>query len=131
MEDVQARGAEERIAGEGSSAGTIAAEVAAGAAVGAVMGSIAGPPGAAIGALIGGAVGGAAGAALGRDEHEKQVHDEQLDRDIGVSGGTIGEPSLKHPPSLHGLYHNASLGISSGGGAESSDGPIQNVDGSE
>lgn len=109
----------------------LAAEIVAGAAVGAVAGVVAGPPGAAVGALIGGIAGAAAGVAIERGEHEKQAHDEQLDRDIGVSGGSIGAPWLEHPPPVHGLYHSATLGISRGGDAEPSDGPIQNVDGSD
>ena len=105
-------------------------EAAAGAAAGALVGAIAGAPGAAIGAILGGAAGAVAAIATERGEQEKQAHDEQLDRDIGVFGGTIGEPALKHPPPRHGLFHAATLGVG-GQGVESSDGPMQNVDSAE
>lgn len=130
MSNTQHKGAEEQIPGERSSAGPMAVEMVAGAAAGALVGALAGPPGAAVGALIGGAVGAAAAVATERSEHEKQAHEEQLDRDIGVIGGTIGEPSLQHPPPSHGLFHADTLGVASGG-MEASDGPMQNVDASE
>ena len=109
-------------------AALLAAEVAGGAVAGAAMGLLAGLPGAAVGALIGAAAGGLAGVQIERSENEKRAHEEELDRDIGVIGGSIGEPSLRHPPPKHGLYHASTLGISSGE-ADDSDGPIQNVDG--
>jgi hypothetical protein len=111
-----------------SIAAPVALDAAAGAAAGALAGTLAGPIGMAIGAVIGGFVGGAAGVAVETAEIEKSEHNEQLDRDIGVSGGAIGEAAPGQPPS-HGRFHAASLGVSDAS-PESSDGPIQNVDGS-
>jgi phage tail tape-measure protein len=111
-----------------SIAAPVALDAAAGAAAGALAGTLAGPVGMAIGAVIGGFVGGAAGVAVETAETEKSAHDEQLDRDIGVSGGNLGEAAAGQPPST-GRFHAASLGVSDAA-QESSDGPIQNVDGS-
>ncbi len=102
----------------------VALDAAAGAAAGAIAGTIAGPIGMAIGAVIGGFVGGAAGVAVESADQEQSLHDEQLDREIGVSGGNIGEASPDQPPS-HGRFHSASLGVSERG-PESSDGPLHN-----
>ena len=82
------------VPGESSRAAIVAVDAAAGAAAGAVAGIIAGPPGVALGAVIGGVVGAAAGVALGKAGKEERLHDEQLDREIGVSGGHIGEASV-------------------------------------
>jgi len=127
MNDERQDDQDQPIPGESSGAALVAVEVAAGALAGAALGMLAGPPGAAVGALIGGAAGGLASIATERSEHARQAHVEQLDRDMGVIGGTIGEPSLRHPAPAHGLYHAATLGISSAG-AEDSDGPMQNVE---
>jgi hypothetical protein len=110
-----------------SMAAPVALDAAAGAAAGAIAGTIAGPVGMAIGAVIGGFVGGAAGVAVETADKEKSAHDAQLDQEIGVSGGNIGEASPEQPPS-HGRFQAASLGVSDSE-PESSDGPIQNVDG--
>ncbi|MEP7125610.1 MAG: glycine zipper domain-containing protein [Byssovorax sp.] len=109
-------------------AAPVALDAAAGAAAGALAGTLAGPVGMAIGAVIGGFVGGAAGVAVETSDQEKSTHEEQLDQDIGVSGGGIGEASPNQPRS-HGRFHAASLGVADAE-PESSDGPIQNVDGS-
>lgn len=110
-----------------SIAAPVALDAAAGAAAGAIAGTIAGPVGMAIGAVIGGFVGGAAGVAVETGDQEQSARNEQLDRTIGVSGGNIGEAAPDQPPS-RGRFHAASLGITDSG-PESSDGPIQNVDG--
>ena len=111
-----------------SIAAPVALDAAAGAAAGALAGTLAGPIGMAIGAVIGGFVGGAAGVAVETTGREKSAHDEELDRDIGVSGGNLGEAKPDQPPS-RGRFHAGSLGVGDAG-PESSDGPIQNVDGS-
>jgi hypothetical protein len=111
-----------------SIAGPVALDAAAGAAAGALAGTLAGPVGMAIGAVIGGFVGGAAGVAVETTGRERSAHDEQLDRDIGVSGGNLGEAKEGQPPS-RGRFHAGPLGVGDAG-VESSDGPIQNVDGS-
>lgn len=128
MKDQRQHDEEEAIPGESSGAASLAVDVAAGALAGAALGMLAGPPGAALGAILGGAAGGLAEIAIERGEQEKREHEAELDRDIGVIGGDIGEPSLEHPAPTHGLYHTATLGVGSGD-AEDSDGPIQNVDG--
>jgi hypothetical protein len=130
MNHTQHKGAEDRIAGKRSAAGPVAIELAAGAAVGALTGVIAGPTGAAIGAVIGGVIGVAAGVAVARGKRDQRIHDAQLDREIGVFGGNLGEASPNQPPPKLGLYHAASVGVTSSG-AEPSDGIIQNVDAAE
>lgn len=112
---------------EHSIAAPVALDAAAGAAAGAIAGTIAGPIGMAIGAMIGGFVGGAAGVAVETSGQQERAHDEQLDRDIGVSGGDLGEAPPNQKPS-RGRFHAAAVG-SVDAEPESSDGPIQNVDG--
>lgn len=108
--------------------GEIAVDAIAGAAAGAVVGVLAGPPGIVAGAVIGGAIGVGAATALHRQHLEEARKDEQLDRDIGVIGGNLGEAPPDAPKSERGVFHAASLGIG-GGGAEPSEGLMQNVDG--
>jgi hypothetical protein len=108
-------------------AGPVALDAVGGLAAGAAAGAIAGPAGMAIGAVLGGIVGVAAGIAVETAEKAKREHDEELDRAIGVTEGNIGEAS-PHQPKGTGRYHAETLGISEGA-SESSDGPIQNVDG--
>lgn len=110
-----------------SMAAPVALDAAAGAAAGAIAGTIAGPIGMAIGAVIGGFVGGAAGVAVERADQEDSLHDQQLDREIGVSGGDIGEASPAQPPS-HGRFQSAALG-GADGAPESSGRPIQTATG--
>jgi hypothetical protein len=109
-----------------SMAAPVALDAAAGAAAGAIAGTIAGPIGMAIGAVIGGFVGGAAGVAVETADQEQSLRDEELDREIGVSGGDIGEAKPGQPPS-HGRFQAAALGTSEGEPTPSN-GPIQNVD---
>jgi hypothetical protein len=104
------------------------AEVAAGFAAGAAVGAIAGPPGMAAGALIGSVLGAAASFALDEDAEKRGVRDAELDQDIGVYGGDLGEAKADAPPAKIGAFHAASLGMGGGGGSETSDGPMQNVD---
>jgi hypothetical protein len=130
MKDMEASSVEERLIAGRSRAGPIALELAAGVAAGALTGVIAGPPGAVIGAVLGGAVSVAAGVIRHKEARQERAHDEQLDRDIGVSGGHIGEAQLDQPLPRHGLFHADVLGISSPG-VEPSDGIIQNVDAAE
>lgn len=110
-----------------SMAAPVALDAAAGAAAGAIAGTIAGPLGMAIGAVIGGFVGGAAGVAVETADQEQSLRDEELDREIGVSGGNIGEASPDQPPS-RGRFHAAALGVPDVD-PESSDRPIQNAAG--
>ncbi len=98
---------------------------AGGAVAGAALGSIAGPGGAAAGAVIGGVVG-AFCAKVGDEEADRvSLHDGELDEAIGVNGGTLGAPNLKHPPAIRGTYSAASSGGGGGGGDSSASGPMQ------
>ena len=72
--------------------------------------------------------GGVVGAIVAKisDEEADRVsfHDGELDAEIGVNGGDLGAPNLKHPPAIRGTY---SAGSAGGGGASSgrtSDGPM-------
>ncbi|HKQ71454.1 MAG TPA: hypothetical protein VJT73_19050 [Polyangiaceae bacterium] len=62
-----------------------------GIAAGAVCGIIAGFEGALAGAVIGGGIGAVTGAALGADQKARRLKDAELDREIGVTEGNIGE----------------------------------------
>jgi hypothetical protein len=110
--------------------GIIAADAALGAAAGAALGIMAGPPGAIIGAIIGGTVGAIAGGASEEGEAQAQIADEQLDKDIGVDGGRIGEAPRNQPPAVIGAFSGSSMGAG-GAGADEEDlagGPMQSVD---
>jgi nucleotide-binding universal stress UspA family protein len=103
---------------------------AGGAIAGAALGSIAGPLGAATGAVLGGVLG-AVVAKVGDEESERtSAHDSQLDAIIGVSGGDLGAPNLKHPPALRGTYSAASSGAGAGAGSGKPDasGPMSAPD---
>jgi|ERR1017187_6594388 hypothetical protein len=71
---------------------------ALGAVSGAVVGAGAGLPGAIAGAVIGGVAGVIAGGAVDSDNSDQEAHTKVLDAEIGVSGGDMGAPNLKHPP---------------------------------
>ncbi len=69
-----------------------------GAVAGAILGSIAGPFGAVAGGALGSALGAFTGEALSRAEHEREVHDRELDDTIGVTSGDLGtSEENKHP----------------------------------
>ena len=70
-----------------------------GALAGAVIGATGGPPGVVAGAIIGSVVGAMTGNALDGDTAEQAERTEELDAQIGTSGGELGAPVLKHPPS--------------------------------
>jgi hypothetical protein len=70
---------------------------AGGALAGAVLGAVAGPPGMIAGAVLGAAAGAVAGAVLDADASREAAHTRELDAVIGVSGGNIGAPSVRHP----------------------------------
>jgi hypothetical protein len=105
----------------------LAVDALAGAAAGAAAGALAGPPGMVIGAVIGGAVGAVAGEVRHMDHVEAAARDEQLDRDIGVSGGDLGAAPADQPPS-RGVFHATSLGVSTGTSPWPAEGPIQDLD---
>jgi hypothetical protein len=72
---------------------------------------------AACGVIIGGIIGAIAGLlaafALTRHARMDTFLREELDEELGVIGGDIGAPNLKHPPATTGLDSSESLGISS------------------
>jgi phage tail tape-measure protein len=82
------------------------------ALVGAVVGAAAGPAGAVAGALIGGLAGAVVGAVLDEEASKRTARTRELDAEIGVTGGDIGAPNLKHPPAKVGAYSAAAAGAS-------------------
>ena len=63
--------------------------------------------------------------------HNRQIHleaieEERVDRELGIIGGDIGAPNLRHPPPTHGgLYHTSSLGFGgTGGGYDAGEGVV-------
>jgi hypothetical protein len=110
------------------SAGEIAVEALVGAAAGATTGALAGPPGAVAGAVIGGVIGAAVGAALHKDRLRLEAKDAQLDRDIGVIGGNLGEAPPDAPRSERCAFHAASMGLGSGVASTPAEGPMQSLD---
>lgn len=109
--------------------GELAVDAMAGAAAGAAVGVIAGPPGMIAGAVIGGMAGAVAATALHLGQLDKDRHDEQLDRDMGVLGGSIGEASPDAPRSECAHLHLETLGISGAGSSVGpAEGTIQNID---
>jgi phage tail tape-measure protein len=101
----------------------------AGGATGALAGAIAGPPGMIVGAIVGAMAGVAAGVALDGPS-DKELRDEELDREIGVTEGNIGDPSLQHPPPKTAHFSAIASVVadseSSGDENKESNGPIEN-----
>jgi hypothetical protein len=88
------------------------AEVPLGVAAGAALGSFAGPVGVLAGAIGGSIVGAVLAIGHNRQIEIEGLEEERIDRELGISGGTIGAPNLRHPPpSIGGLYHASSLGV--------------------
>lgn len=100
------------------------AETTAGAAAGAAIGAFAGPLGMVAGAVVGAAAGAIAASAVQDGDDEKAAHDLALDEEIGVLGGELGAPNLKHPPARIGAFSAASSGASLGGRSTLAEGPI-------
>jgi hypothetical protein len=100
---------------------------AGGVIAGAALGSIAGPAGAAAGAVIGGVVGAFVAKVADEESARVSFHEGELDATIGVNGGDLGAPNLKHPAAVRGAYSPASSGAPRGGGS-SADGPMQTPD---
>jgi hypothetical protein len=98
---------------------------ASGAVAGAVFGSIAGPPGMVAGALIGAVAGAIAASALDTDAERGAERTRELDEEIGVSGGDLGAPNLKHPPATIGAYSTAVAGGGDTSDEEPAEGPMQ------
>jgi hypothetical protein len=97
---------------------------AGGAIAGAALGAVGGPAGAAAGAIIGGVVGAFVTKIADEEAARASFHDGELDEEIGVSGGDIGAPNLKHPPAKRGTYSAAAAG-GSGSDGSAAEGPMQ------
>jgi hypothetical protein len=98
-----------------------------GAVTGAATGAIAGPPGILAGAVVGAAMGMVIGKALDREDDRQRLHDEDLDREIGVEGGDLGAAVPGQPPARIGAYSVASAGAGSSSPC-ASEGPMQSLD---
>lgn len=122
-----AQGAVQARSSDHIGAAELAAETLAGAAAGAAVGVLAGPPGAIAGALIGGVIAAAVGATLHEELAHQRADDAQLDREIGVFGGSIGEAPPHAPKSQRGAFHATSLGIGGESSPVPSEGPMQNL----
>jgi outer membrane lipoprotein SlyB len=85
------------IAREKARARRIETGAVSGAIAGGAAGSIAGPVGAAAGVVVGGAVGAVAGLAMSDAAEVRHANAAKVDLEIGVTGGELGAPSLKHP----------------------------------
>ena len=79
------------------------AVAASGAVVGALVGAVGGPIGAVAGGAIGAAIGAIAGATIEKTEHEHEMHERELDDEIGVTSGSLGVPAEAKRPSREAL----------------------------
>ena len=91
---------------------------------GAALGAIAGPVGVATGAVLGGVIGALVAKVSDEESERISLHDGELDAAIGVDGGDLGAPGLKHPPAIRGTYSAASSGGAGGGGRSTAEGPM-------
>ena len=99
---------------------------AVGALAGAGFGGIfAGPVGAAAGAVVGAAMGAATGWAVEQHAHDEAIHDQQLDRDIGVIDGDLGAPGLRHPRTGPVALSREAAGVGSASEQQDAAGPMQ------
>jgi hypothetical protein len=99
--------------------------VASGAMAGAIVGAAAGPPGMVAGAVLGAVAGAVAAMVLDADADRATVHTQVLDEEIGVIGGDMGAPNLKHPPATVGAYSVAASGAGASTGEDPAEGPMQ------
>jgi hypothetical protein len=101
------------------------AEVPLGLLAGAALGAFAGPIGLLIGAIGGSAVGAVLAVGHNRQMHLDALEEERQDRELGIIGGDIGAPILRHPPVTHGLYSaNAAGGGARIDTAQVAEGPM-------
>ncbi len=98
---------------------------ALGAATGTAIGMIAGPPGMVAGAIIGAVIGAISGSVIDGDARREDAHTRELDEELGVEGGELGAPGLRHPPAKRGAYSAASLGVGLLAEEEPAEGPTQ------
>jgi hypothetical protein len=97
---------------------------ASGVLVGAAVGAVAGPPGVVAGAVIGGVAGALAAAGLDDAAQRRSERDRALDVEIGVIGGEIGAPNLKHPGPVGGATCSAA---SAGAGSSTGEQPARRL----
>ena len=64
-----------------------------GGIAGAAVGAMAGPAGILAGGVLGTTIGALAGVAFEGDANDRLLHDEELDREIGIAGGPMGAAS--------------------------------------
>jgi hypothetical protein len=103
------------------------AEVPLGIMAGAALGAFAGPVGLIAGAIGGSVVGAVLAIGHNRQMHMEAMEEERIDRELGIIGGSVGAPNLRHPPpTVGGLYHSGSLGVRNVGAGDAvvSEGPI-------
>ena len=117
---------EARVAAERN--GNMGAGAVSGALAGAAAGVVAGPAGAVAGGAIGAVAGAVAGAALAEDHEKHLEEDEELDREIGVTAGSMGAPNLKHPPAKVGAFSKAAAGGAPVSTPTPASGPISGTD---
>jgi hypothetical protein len=99
---------------------------AVGALAGAGFGGLfAGPFGAAAGAVVGAAMGAATGWAVEQHPKDEALHDQKLDREMGVIDGDIGAPGLKHPYTGPVALSREAAGVGGGGEPQQAAGPMQ------
>ena len=99
----------------------------AGAVVGASTGAFAGPVGALAGGVVGVVAGAVAGAVLSDNAVREDARTSEVDREIGVIDGDLGEPSLRHPPDSAEAYFAATTQ----GVRKERATPVQQVDGAD
>lgn len=103
-------------------------ETMLGAVVGAVTGAIAGPPGIVVGAVFGGLVGLLAGVVGEREDARAAIRTAQLDRELGVTHGSMGTRWVRHLAPRVGAYSMGSTGASQDHGATPAEGPMSEGD---
>jgi uncharacterized membrane protein YdjX (TVP38/TMEM64 family) len=83
------------------------AEVPLGILAGAALGAFAGPVGLLAGAIAGSAVGVVLAVGHNRQMYLESLEEERYDREMGIIGGDIGAPNLRHPPpTTHAIHFN-------------------------
>jgi predicted lipid-binding transport protein (Tim44 family) len=110
--------------------GTPAMGLLGGLAIGALVGLMAGAAGALAGAIVGTIIGLAAGFIYQEIQVSRERLDDRLDKEIGVTSGSLGEANPNAPPAQLGHFGAASVGGGSynEGDRDRGSGPITNID---